>query len=169
MDFIRKAKPPVSSYVWILQSILTFSIGTFDQCPLLSLQSIENWNTWPHSRPKFYMHSLAEQPQLPYGIFNTLWSSGSTLNHLWVLEKLHTSSYTVPLYASWTLPDLWLTTNPIQPGAGSTGLSWGCGLFWLSCTRVMWWIRCVEGAMPFTAYQDSLPGSTQREIPIYTE
>lgn len=116
MAFIRRARPPLSSYVWILQSILTFSTGTFDQCPLPSLQPTENWNTWPCSRQELHMYSLVEQPQLPCGIFNTLWSPGSTLNPLWVLEKLHTSACAVPLHSSWTQPDLWLTTNSIRPG-----------------------------------------------------
>lgn len=58
------------------------------------------------------MYSLAEQPQLPYGIFNTPWSPGSTLNPFWDSEKLHISSMHLPC----THPDLWLTTNPIWPG-----------------------------------------------------
>lgn len=84
------------------------------------------------------MYSLVEQPQLPYGTFNTPWSPGSTLTPFWDLEKLHTSSTHLPC----THPELSLTSDwrptPSDPEETTSGLSWALGLFWLSCTWVTW-------------------------------
>lgn len=117
MDFIRRARPPRSCYTWILQSILTF------KC----------WHFWPvyfaFSTVNLKMkhlamfqvrdpYSLAEQPQIPYSISNTLWSRGSAPNPWWNLEKLHTWSPHLP----WTQPKLSLTTDPSDPEETTSGL-----------------------------------------------
>lgn len=74
------------------------------------------------------MYSLAEQPQIPYSISNTLWSPGSAPNLWWDLEKLHTWSTHLP----WTQPDH-------QPPLTQRRQCQGCqgpGLFWLPCTQL---------------------------------
>lgn len=50
------------------------------------------------------------------GIFNTLWSPGSTLNLFWDFGETAHLIYTPLLHSSWTQPDLWLITNPLWPG-----------------------------------------------------
>lgn len=82
---------------------------------LYLLYSQSKNETLGHVPDKSSIHIPSLNSQLPYGIFNTLWSPGSALNPFGDGETAQLI-YTSPLYSSWTQPDLWLTTNPIWPG-----------------------------------------------------
>lgn len=102
------------------------------------------------------MYSLAEQPQIPYSISNTLWSPGSAPNPWWDLEKVHTWSTHLPR----THPELSLT-NPLWPRGDNMRVVQGLGLFWLPCT---WLTQMGETRGEGQAFH-SIPGSVARIHP----
>lgn len=67
------------------------------------------------------MYSLAEQPQIPYSISDTLWSPGSAPNLWWDLEKLHTWSKHLPWTSSQTQPDHQTPLTQRGQGQGCPG------------------------------------------------
>lgn len=123
----QRARTLTSSYTWILNALQTRNTGTCDKAPLLSLQS-ENLNQ------RLQIYSPAERPHLPYVIFNTPWSSGSTLSPIWDLEDLvFTSSSHLPHKK----PDLSLISeanSPIPPEGDNAG-PWAVLAVYYSCTH----------------------------------
>lgn len=103
------------------------------------------------------MYSLAEQPQIPYSISDTLWSPGSAPNPWWDLEKLHTWSKHLP----WTHPKLSLTTNPLWPRGDKVRAVQDLGLLWLPRT---WLTGMGETRGEGQAFH-SVPGSIARIQP----